>query len=1416
MATTTQSEGEGRALSAALASPAPFTGRAASLALHASSRHVDRWAPEHGAVERSRPLGTLSFVDRLLMPWMTATAAVQPTPLLGAPAASERMTRSAPASWLFPRPWFQDELDWVAADREAAHQSRSGMLTTRGTYSAPMGRTAAQSVVAVGDGGPRLLPAADVTLAYVAPSLAASASDVAPQQSMTRSLRAWSPQVPFAVVQAAEVMAATVSAAEHAGLTTATRSPVLEGLSYVAPAEVAGAHAQATDVQLARTAGQLAAVQAVARSRDAATARATVAQVAAPTVAATTTAAGRAEQVGDAYRASVEQSVEQPARELVELAASSPAAAQAMRGVELLARGAIGGQVASVSGPRVAMPAGLGGALAGFEAAATAARPMIANATTVESFVAPSARAFAPVWTGGATASALGAAEAARPQAMTHLAWADRWLARMAGASTASLAAFDVAAERPVAMPRATADVVYVVPDAAQPREAGGQGAPSAWTSPARPAPVARPVVAPAAVPSASVAMPAPAPTEALRIDDDQATPDEVLAAIARAARPRVRDAARPTEAARAEQAAREAARDAARVDAVAPQVRRAAEAVVTTDAAITTARPTLADAIVRSAPMAPTAGVHAGLASSPIAPALGAMMPLPAAPVFDPRALFGAGALTAYATGALSRDAFVPTLGATLAQWLPIGGAVTGTELAGVAARAPQATFVAPDAIAARSGFDDAQAAARGVAPARGATAAQSAAAQLAAQVVGAQVATSRAAATEPSAARAGTPGEAMDSADAGLGATATGAMVAGASATAADAIAAASGAGTTGAARVAGAGGATAIGAAGDTNAMWTLRAPLLMQAGAMGAIGLHAPLTEVGATGWSARPGMTAELAHDFSVRNERAAADLAFDFVPPEVVLAARVYGFGAAEAAQAARLALAGPAGLAAMASAIDLTFLRQLHVEADRREAIGAMGEGAVARRAPSMTAVVPGVAWDSAAGAAAGAGAATGAGAASMAASALPMTSDTAFAEAAAAGGFAPTTAWPTAQAGGGTVFGVDRRLPRGAFLWPAGAVAALDLRADGGEGVAGAQTVAALELLAAGAVAVMGAPGALVAAREYGAEPGVAADGVSPTRVAGRAPSMTAISASALASGAAAAPGAVAAPSEEVATYAAQVPAADRPRFQSIYLALSQSAAGRSLSPSVRAARALAIAAGQEPAESAVERARLAWSVMPAVYATPSAAATDETAAPSAWPRGTDLEFPVIAGEPPRRGRDADDSAGADLRPGLGRLAARAGEAIGSYVRPSGDEVARASSGAVRASGAPSHNRAEPLVHELIRGAARGFSRAGGGEAEIPAWFEKAAHALLDQRGLSETISVAEMTLIATAQPHQVAASTRGSSPAPSMAAAPTGASGAEQGEKPDIDKLASEVYAEILRLLEVARERSGDPWV
>ncbi|MCB9561020.1 MAG: hypothetical protein H6708_11485 [Kofleriaceae bacterium] len=270
---------EPRALASALSASTPFAGRAASAALHASERHVDRWAPERDATSRSRGLGTLAFADRLLKPWLAAAQSSRPR--------GRTIDRTTPSvSWLFPRPWYQDELDWAAAEREAEGQSQAGVLTTRGTYLAQPAGMAPRSVqhavvrppgaaaAAAGDEGTERgeRRVATPDLAYVAPSMAPSAAwpttvgaraarGLGPSPASTgagaaiggaglaaamraapqalRALRAWSAEVPFAAAQAAELVAGTVASAERAGL--AAQSPLLEGLAYVAPSEIAAA-----------------------------------------------------------------------------------------------------------------------------------------------------------------------------------------------------------------------------------------------------------------------------------------------------------------------------------------------------------------------------------------------------------------------------------------------------------------------------------------------------------------------------------------------------------------------------------------------------------------------------------------------------------------------------------------------------------------------------------------------------------------------------------------------------------------------------------------------------------------------------------------------------------------------------------------------------------------------------------------------------------------------------------------------------------------------------------------------------------------------------------------------------------------------------------------------------------------------
>ncbi|MBE7453244.1 MAG: hypothetical protein HS111_31565 [Kofleriaceae bacterium] len=68
--------------------------------------------------------------------------------------------------------------------------------------------------------------------------------------------------------------------------------------------------------------------------------------------------------------------------------------------------------------------------------------------------------------------------------------------------------------------------------------------------------------------------------------------------------------------------------------------------------------RPTIADLVSIAPPPAPHAGLAPGLAASPLAPAMAAMLPLPASPTFDTRALYPEALSTAYLGGLLTRSA--------------------------------------------------------------------------------------------------------------------------------------------------------------------------------------------------------------------------------------------------------------------------------------------------------------------------------------------------------------------------------------------------------------------------------------------------------------------------------------------------------------------------------------------------------------------------------------------------------------------------------------------------------------------------------------------------------------------------------------------------------------------------------------
>ena len=115
---------EPRALTAALSAPA-FVTRGGGLAMHVADRHVERWAPEASA-SKFRPMRNLGFVDRLVSPWLESAQRSTSLRMFTEYIASGVGERTANnVSWVFPRPWYQDELDWMAAARQAAGRLRN-------------------------------------------------------------------------------------------------------------------------------------------------------------------------------------------------------------------------------------------------------------------------------------------------------------------------------------------------------------------------------------------------------------------------------------------------------------------------------------------------------------------------------------------------------------------------------------------------------------------------------------------------------------------------------------------------------------------------------------------------------------------------------------------------------------------------------------------------------------------------------------------------------------------------------------------------------------------------------------------------------------------------------------------------------------------------------------------------------------------------------------------------------------------------------------------------------------------------------------------------------------------------------------------------------------------------------------------
>ncbi len=1452
-------------------------------AMHVANRHVERWAPESSA-SRVRSMRSLGFVDRLVSPWLETAQRSMGLRMFSSPSYTRTNERERNhVSWVFPRPWYQDELDWMAAAREVSSETsgsdvQPSMLTTRGTYVAPQATRRPQATV---------MPSA--LYEYVAPSL----SIAQPAPAMPRGAegetfapaQAYSPLVSLAAVQAAELMnravAPLVSAptqtqpatpAQMGRITPALRTvltTMLERASVQttpaqvsmrapemvtppapraedeqpvrAPAEaptpaMTVADQVATDLHVQRT--QMAQLHAIAQREQAATRAAEVQAIAqrteaevrqrtavapAPAVApaaatlpaitppAPTTAieAERAERarleervlqrvaervaaqrLHESARAEAAQHarslderreppvaapapVQPPAEILAAIAALPPQLAgvlsenvmqqpggamraitqvnEALRTAELIARSAATNTAFEPTrGPRLVMPAGLGGLVATVDRAhgptmaptapsvaptATDAAPARERAYRVPTlpWIAPStptaigASSIATPVTRMAPTSALGAATTAAPQGLAHVAWADRWLARFAGASPRSLETLQAASSSSMATMAHLASIapqaVFLAnlfdseraPTAAVPRgetiaTAGSATAPSATA----PSPVRTPTLIP------------PAPPPILRFDDSAETPDDVFAAIS-------------ASASRSRKAPAPAAQPTVATAAVAPSATPAPRAD----------RITYADHVAHAAPSAPHAGLAAQLASSPFAPALRHVLALPSAPSFDVRSLFGGSLSATYLAGLLAPASHELEVASPMPAWTSWSPSIGAPAAIGErAVPSFDAAYVAPDATATPA-IPTETATDTAIAPSLAPSVAPAAAAPLAGH---APLTTLR---------------SALLSWTGDVGAT-------GAIATTTPTMA------------------STSV----ETTASHAMAAPSparsILESLTMPMVGETEP-SSIG--GWTS-PGAIADRAYGYSLAHERSTADLSFDFVPPELVLAARVYGLGPAEAAQAARLALAGPGQLTAMANTVDRTFVHAMAINAERRDGARAITTAFPSETGEVTTALAP---------------AARAAAAATLSTMATP--------------------AEPPSLIGSAshTSFGVDRRAPRGAFLWPSAAVAALGLTASSPDGDQ-SMSVAALELLAAQAVAEIGTYAALDHAPS--AE---ATDAASEPSARSSAPAMTMLAPDATNAPTTARPTATAPttaieasePGEADILGAAStmITPARRARFDALYVALSQAPAGKSLSPAARAARALALAGrGDDAPPSARERAATVWDVLPVVYAT-EGMSTEEAVQTQAelganTPRGiaarASLRRPGLG--------FSDELVVPDARPGLSSLASRAGEALGGYVTsvsassvPVGSTSVSSSSSS-SSSSTPIAQRAPSAAQEMVQ-TGRPAGRHGGGETEIPPWFEAAARKMLGERMGTETISMAELTLVNSAPSTQIAAASRTGhvSAAPTSPSAGGADSGeAKKGDDADVDAIAEEVYTKIMIMMDAARSRNGEPYL
>jgi len=233
-----------------------------------------------------------------------------------------------------------------------------------------------------------------------------------------------------------------------------------------------------------------------------------------------------------------------------------------------------------------------------------------------------------------------------------------------------------------------------------------------------------------------------------------------------------------------------------------------------------------------------------------------------------------------------------------------------------------------------------------------------------------------------------------------------------------------------------------------------------------------------------------------------------------------------------------------------------------------------------------------------------------------------------------------------------------------------------------------------------------------------------------------------------------------------------------------------------GREAPPSVRAARAMALAAsGGRPGRAAFQ---LGGFVAPGTAGAPT---TDVAAREVGWALQS-LVAPAPAAPAP-----------VTLTPTHATSSSFAGR---PPPQPAFVTPATAPAAAAQAQAQARGYSVPKSAPELVKTGAEAASSGARGSADfqIPDWFEAAARKMLAEKsgGGDDRLGLPELTLIgaaATSSTTRLAAD-KGDTPTPAPSSAPTGESGGKDDE--DLDDLAHEIWDHIRRLHEVARQRRG----